>query len=60
MKPKEPNTRRDFIKTATVAEAAFTIVTRYVLGGNGLRESGHIGFWDMDLPCNSGISESKI
>ncbi len=35
MKPKEPNTRREFIKKATVAAAAFTIVPRYVLGGSG-------------------------
>ncbi|HMI05755.1 MAG TPA: Gfo/Idh/MocA family oxidoreductase, partial [Pedobacter sp.] len=38
MKPKEPqqkNTRRDFIKKSAVGVAAFTIVPRYVLGGQG-------------------------
>ncbi len=35
MKPKEPNTRRNFIKKAAVGVAAFTIVPRYVLGGTG-------------------------
>ncbi|MES2650692.1 MAG: Gfo/Idh/MocA family oxidoreductase [Bacteroidota bacterium] len=35
MNPKEPNTRRDFIKKTAVGVAAFTIVPRYVLGGTG-------------------------
>lgn len=35
MKPKEPTSRRDFIKKTAVGVAAFTIVPRYVLGGNG-------------------------
>ncbi|RZM29309.1 MAG: Gfo/Idh/MocA family oxidoreductase [Pedobacter sp.] len=33
--PKEPTSRRDFIKKTAVGVAAFTIVPRYVLGGNG-------------------------
>ncbi|NWJ49367.1 MAG: Gfo/Idh/MocA family oxidoreductase [Bacteroidetes bacterium] len=35
MKPKQQNSRRDFIKKTAVGLAAFTIVPRYVLGGNG-------------------------
>jgi len=38
MKPKEPqqpNSRRDFIKKTAVGVAAFSIVPRYVLGGQG-------------------------
>ena len=35
MKPKEPTSRRDFIKKTAVGVAAFTIVPLYVLGGNG-------------------------
>jgi len=35
MKPNQPNSRRDFIKKTAVGIAAFTIVPRYVLGGNG-------------------------
>jgi len=35
MIPKEPTSRRDFIKKTAVGVAAFTIVPRYVLGGNG-------------------------
>jgi myo-inositol 2-dehydrogenase / D-chiro-inositol 1-dehydrogenase len=33
--PEQPNSRRDFIKKTAVGLAAFTIVPRYVLGGNG-------------------------
>lgn len=33
--PQQPNSRRDFIKKAAVGVAAFTIVPRYVLGGQG-------------------------
>ncbi|TCD01846.1 Gfo/Idh/MocA family oxidoreductase [Pedobacter psychroterrae] len=33
--PKEPTSRRDFIKKTAVGVAAFTIVPRYVLGGTG-------------------------
>ena len=35
MKPNQPNTRRDFIKKSAVGLAAFTIIPRYVLGGQG-------------------------
>ncbi|MGF1924534.1 MAG: Gfo/Idh/MocA family oxidoreductase, partial [Bacteroidia bacterium] len=35
MNPKEPNTRRDFLKKTAVGVAAFTIIPRYVMGGNG-------------------------
>ena len=35
MKPNQPNSRRDFIKKTALGLAAFTIVPRYVLGGNG-------------------------
>lgn len=35
MKPNLQNSRRDFIKKTAVGLAAFTIVPRYVLGGNG-------------------------
>ncbi|WP_225869575.1 Gfo/Idh/MocA family oxidoreductase [Pedobacter psychroterrae] len=35
MIPKEPTSRRDFIKKTAVGVAAFTIVPRYVLGGTG-------------------------
>lgn len=35
MKPDQCNSRRDFIKKSAVGLAAFTIVPRYVLGGNG-------------------------
>ncbi len=35
MKPNQQNSRRDFIKKTAVGLAAFTIVPRYVLGGNG-------------------------
>lgn len=35
MIPKEPTSRREFIKKTAVGVAAFTIVPRYVLGGNG-------------------------
>lgn len=38
MEPKKPNlkdTRRDFIKKAAIGMAAFTIIPRYVMGGNG-------------------------
>ena len=34
MEYKEPNSRRDFIKKSAVGLAGFTIVPRYVLGGN--------------------------
>ncbi|SFH26421.1 Gfo/Idh/MocA family oxidoreductase [Pedobacter insulae] len=33
--PKQENSRRDFIKKSTIALASFTIVPRYVLGGQG-------------------------
>lgn len=32
---KDQNTRRDFIKKTAIGLAAFTIVPRYVLGGQG-------------------------
>nr|HPH46488.1 twin-arginine translocation signal domain-containing protein [Chryseolinea sp.] len=33
--PKANQSRRDFIKNVGMAAAAFTIVPRFVLGGNG-------------------------
>lgn len=35
MQPEQPNSRRDFIKKAGLGLAVFSIVPRYVLGGNG-------------------------
>ncbi|MGY0041251.1 Gfo/Idh/MocA family protein [Pedobacter sp. NJ-S-72] len=35
MQPEEPNSRRNFIKKTAVGLAVFSIVPRYVLGGNG-------------------------
>lgn len=35
MDPKENNSRREFIKKAAIAATAFTIVPRFVLGGQG-------------------------
>lgn len=35
MKANKPNSRRDFIKKTAIGLTAFTIVPRYVLGGNG-------------------------
>lgn len=33
--------RRNFVKSASVAAAAFTIVPRFVLGGDSMREVTH-------------------
>lgn len=35
MKPEKQNSRRDFIKKTAVTAAAFTIIPRFVMGGNG-------------------------